>query len=136
MKQKGFTLIELMIVVAILGILAAVALPAYQSYLIRARVLEGINLATSAKLHVSASMAAVNSDVVDVSTLGYEPPEPTENVQSVTIPNNDGAVVIQFKPIAGGGTIIMTPTLQPSGLIVWDCKGGTLAKKYRPATCR
>lgn len=136
MKQKGFTLIELMVVIAILGILAAVAIPAYQSYLIRARVLEGINLATSAKLMVAESMLALNTDTIDPDGIGYEPPQPTKNVEYVKITDKKGTVTIKFKPIAGGGTIVIKPSMSAGGVISWDCTGGTLERSYRPMICR
>ncbi len=87
--QKGFTLIELMIVVAIIGILAAVALPAYQDYTIRAKVTEGLSLAASAKTAVSenaANAAPFNS--------GWEAPGATKNVASVEIAQATGIITI------------------------------------------
>ncbi|TAL66049.1 MAG: prepilin-type N-terminal cleavage/methylation domain-containing protein [Legionella sp.] len=135
MRQKGFTLIELMIVVAIVGILAAIAIPAYQDYTIRARVTEGLSLASSAKLAVAETAISNNALPATQAATGYTSPAATPNVTSVVIGAN-GVITVTYTAAAGGGTIIMTPTLQASGVITWVCTGGTLLAKYRPASCR
>lgn len=102
--QQGFTLIELMIVVAIIGILAAVAIPAYQDYTVRAKVTEGLSLADSAKLAVSENAAnGVNYDS------GWTPPMSTPNVTGLLI-SSVGEIQITYPaPVGGGGTLILTP---------------------------
>lgn len=135
MRQKGFTLIELMIVVAIIGILAAVAIPAYQDYTIRARVTEGLELASSAKLAVSETAITNNALPATQAATGYVSPAATANVTSIAI-GAAGVITITYTAAAGGGTVIMTPTLQANGDVTWDCTGGTLLPKYRPASCR
>jgi type IV pilus assembly protein PilA len=146
--QKGFTLIELMIVVAIIGILAAVALPAYQDYTIRARVTEGLALASGAKTAV-AENAANGSAFAS----GWTAPTATSNVSALTISTVDGAIGIAFTARAGGGGLALTPTSAGSrlvadtppsgGSISWQCAasaaGGATApqlEKYLPASCR
>ncbi len=139
--QQGFTLIELMIVVAIIGILAAVAIPAYQDYTVRARVTEGLSLASSAKVLVAENAAA---GVAFGS--GYNPPTATDNVTSVLV-NATGEITILYTAIAGGANMIVHPQYGaantalaagtiPTDRIEWTCTGGGLADKYRPSNCR
>lgn len=135
MKQKGFTLIELMIVIAIVGILAAIAIPAYQDYIIRARVTEGLELASSAKLAVSEATITKNALPANQEATGYVSPAATANVASIVVGKN-GVITITYNPIAGGGTIVMVPTLQTNGDVTWACTGGSQSPKYRPSTCR
>lgn len=139
--QQGFTLIELMIVVAIIGILAAVAIPAYQDYTVRARVTEGLSLAAAAKLSV-----AENASNGTAFASGWTAPTATPGVASVGIAAATGQITVTYNAMAGGGTIILEPLSAGAALVVgtppaggsvnWTCTAGTLAAKYRPANCR
>lgn len=140
--QKGFTLIELMIVVAIIGILAAVAIPAYTDYTVRAKVSEGIGLAAAAKTSVSEYYQAMGNMPTTQALAGIASNISSNYVQSVTYSGSGTVSTIQIAFNAMGGdtssgqTILFVGTGSGAG-VRWDCNtGGTLNAKYRPANCR
>ncbi|MFZ6724136.1 pilin [Undibacterium sp. MH2W] len=137
--QKGFTLIELMIVVAIIGILAAVALPAYKDYTVRAKVSEVI-LAASAGKDAVAEFYAYNNAFPAATSLTLAT-QSTKYVASVA--QSAGiitATASAAEPAMSSGTIVLTPTAPATtgGAVTWTCNTGTTAipTNYLPASCR
>ena len=139
--QKGFTLIELMIVVAIIGILAAVALPAYQDYTVRAKVSEVILAASSAKVAVSEAAQAGGS----MGAIASVASQTSKYVTSVTYVANDAsngiitALAQGDASIAGKGVEFLG-VLQANGQVQWTCRAATtgtaMDSKYLPASCK
>jgi type IV pilus assembly protein PilA len=157
--QKGFTLIELMIVVAIIGILAAIAIPAYQDYTIRAQVTEGLNLAADLKAAVAENFAATGAWPADNAAVGITAVKSGKYVGGVTIAT--GTINISYTGSQANANLSATPILSirpmvsANGDVIWVCgraavptgaieptSGAAAADttsvvaKYLPKTCR
>jgi type IV pilus assembly protein PilA len=139
--QKGFTLIELMIVVAIIAILAAIAIPAYQDYTIRSQVSEGLSLADASK----TALAEYYSNYGDFPTSQASAGLPAANtitgnyVKQVDATASKGQIQITYGNKANSkinGTILILSSATTAGSTTWKCKSTTVDPKYLPSSCR
>jgi type IV pilus assembly protein PilA len=152
--QKGFTLIELMVVVAIVGILGTMALNSYQEYTIRARVSEGLSMADGLKTAIAETFATLGpgsmlcNDAASCDDINASSVRTTSSVATVDS-TPEGIIQIVFNPVvapAGSNVLLITPNpadlqVAPVGSqIVWTCggaaAGNTLPNQYRPLNCR
>jgi type IV pilus assembly protein PilA len=160
--QKGFTLIELMIVVAIIGILAALAIPAYQDYTIRSKVTEGLNLAASAKVAVAEGFQSNDFPGVTAAATAWNAGfQTTKYVSGISIAAASGIITITYSaniPQVSGNTVLLSPyvngvalTAGSTGNVDWACTSltnatskalnmnagtGTVPSKYVPTQCK
>lgn len=131
----GFTLLEMMLVIALIGIMATLAIPAYQDYMVRARVSEGMTLSMPARLAVHEYYSNYHALPENPNVLNFQAPEPTMNVSQVSIGSN-GVIAVAYTAQAGNGTLLFTPSVKTDGRLTWCCDGGSLAPKYRPSMCK
>jgi len=145
-KQQGFTLIELMIVVAIIGILAAIAIPAYQDYTIRAQVSEGLNLVGGAKAAVTEFFQDRGTMPTGNTNAGLAAAGAIQGkyVKSVTVGNKTGQISVAYSSALpqsahqtlNGNSITLTADTTQAGSVQWTCAGVGIAPKHLPAACR
>lgn len=145
-KLQGVTLTGVMIVLAIIGVLATIAMPVYQDYSIRTKVSEGLDLAEVAKLAVSATYHATGVYPATAPANGsYGLPVASEisgsYVSSVSVAASTGVISIEYKLISkgkvnSGDTILLSPAGSLNGVLQWSCNGNDVPAKYVPANCR
>lgn len=136
--QQGFTLIELMIVVAIIGILAAIAIPAYQDYTKRAHVSEGLSLAAGAKTAVSEYYSTNNAWPTNNASAGLASSTAISGNAVGSVAVNASQITVTFNSkidTAASRTLVLAASAS-GGSIIWSCTGGDVDTKFRPSNCR
>jgi type IV pilus assembly protein PilA len=137
--QQGFTLIELMIVVAIIGILAAIALPAYQDYTIRSQVSEGLSLAAGAKTAVAEFFTNAGHFPANNGSAGLAPAGSITGNYVQQVENASGVITITYGNKANSkisSKTVLLSALDKGGSVQWTCKAGSVDPKYLPSSCR
>ena len=160
--NKGFTLVELMIVVAIIGILATIAVPAYSSYSARAQVTEALSIVGNAQLAINESYSNSGQWPADNTAAGLAAAADIDSKYVESVQVTDNVITVTFRngaPAAGGiqgKTLLLTAGTSAAGIVNWQCgsmaepsgvtagttpfatagAGGTLAQKDRPVDCR
>lgn len=131
--QKGFTLIELMIVVAIIGILAAIALPAYQDYTRKARVSEVVLAASSARTCVTEIVQSAGAASLDTCATSFVA---TQYVTSLQVGATSGVVTATGNATSIGEavSVVLTPTISSNAITAWSCKGTPV--RLMPGSCK
>jgi type IV pilus assembly protein PilA len=137
--MRGFTLIELMIVIAIIGILAAIAIPAYQDYVVRSQVTEGLSLSSGAKDAIWEFMSNKGTWPTNNSSAGLAANTSITGNYVTQVDVTGGVVTITYGNKANQAitnkTLLLSPTTK-AGSIPWTCKSTTLPDKYLPTNCR
>ena len=141
MKQDGFTLIELMIVIAILGVLSSIAVSSYQNYVVRSQISEGINMAGSARIAVEETYYT-SGELPDNNAPAGLPDSfsMTSTYVSRVDVENDGVIEINFGNSVSaqihGGILVFTPVVSASGNLIWSCASSDIDNRFLPASCR
>ena len=134
--EAGFTLLELMIVIAIIGVMATMAIPALQNYMVRARVMEGFEMAMPARMAVEEAYLSQHRFPNHQQDTNFTSPSPTANVENISIASQTGKITIIYTEKAGNGSLILSPKVSKDGQLTWDCDEGSLANQYRPSVCK
>ncbi len=139
-EQQAFTLIELMIVVAIIGILAAIAIPAYQDYTVRSQVTEGLSLATNAKNLISMYYTDKGGVPANNSQAGLQTPTSIQGNYVTRLDIINGVISATFgnraNTVINGKTVLLSFLTANRNSISWTCKSSSIDRRYLPSACR
>ena len=138
--QKGFTLIELMIVVAIIAILAAIAIPAYQDYVVRAQVSEGTSLADGSKTAIAEYYNNFGRFPLTNASAGLASPASISGNYVTSVTNASGLITILYQQPKTNSAIntktVLLSAIANAGSTAWTCKVGTISSKYLASACK